>query len=57
MLADARTDAPANERAEEEAPSATTDAASESPGAPAAANPMNTTLPVMLATKTWPSAT
>ena len=37
-------------------PTAITDAVTENPGAPARANPRNTTLPVMLATKTWPSA-
>ena len=36
--------------------SADSDAARENPGAPARANPTKTTLPVMFATKTRPSA-
>src|SRR5258708_1576495 len=39
------------------APRATPDRSMESPGAAAIANPMNTTLPVMLAVNTCPSAT
>ena len=40
----------------EKAPSAVSDAATDRPGAPASAKPRKMTLPVMLATKTWPRA-
>ena len=38
------------------AATARSDAAMENPGAPTSAKPRITTLPVMLATKTWPSS-